>query len=455
MARRFTKLLLFSAAAVTLAIPASTAITAAQAPAAARSEARRAWTNFMATYLEQEFRAQPAFAVNQGRHEYDGQLPDWSETGLQNEVARLRSAISAALGLRSAPAHPRAEVRARLSDRPQPRRPVLDRDRRSAAHQPGLLHEQRARSVGLRHPALCLGRGPAPGLSSNISARSRARPGRSAPICARRCRSASSITARSAFGGFADYYPGDGTARFRRGPQSATAGASCAGARARPQQAMQGLADWLESQRRTATTNFALGADRFARMLRDTEMVDMPLAELEAIGRADLQPQPGGAAGGLRPLCARRDASRTAWTRMNAQQVGGRPGRRRAARSSPGSAPSSPRRTSSPSPAPRRRRSRKRRPTTGRTSPISTFRGRIETRPAVGLLYRAARSDLVGRGPGRLRAGRIGPAVHLGARSVARPLPQLPPRQPLALHLRAGVRRLRLRRRAGRIIPRR
>ena len=39
----------------------------------------------MARYIEQDFRANPAFAVDQGRHEYDGQLPDWSETGLQNE----------------------------------------------------------------------------------------------------------------------------------------------------------------------------------------------------------------------------------------------------------------------------------------------------------------------------------------------------------------------------------
>ena len=51
---------------------------------------------------------------------------------------------------------------------------------------------------------------------------------------------------------------------------------------------MRGLADWLESQRANATTNFALGPQRFAQMIRDTEMVDTPLDELERIGRADL-----------------------------------------------------------------------------------------------------------------------------------------------------------------------
>src|SRR3712207_6194075 len=51
---------------------------------------------------------------------------------------------------------------------------------------------------------------------------------------------------------------------------------------------MQGLADWLESQRPNATQNFALGPERFAQMVRDTEMVDVPVAELERIGREDL-----------------------------------------------------------------------------------------------------------------------------------------------------------------------
>ena len=46
----------------------------------------------------------------------------------------------------------------------------------------------RARPVGLRHPALCAGRDPAAGLHRLSARASRARRGRSAPICARRCR---------------------------------------------------------------------------------------------------------------------------------------------------------------------------------------------------------------------------------------------------------------------------
>ena len=94
---------------------------------------------------------------------------------------------------------------------------------------------------------------------------------------------------KSAFGGFAEYYPGDGTRGLRRGRATRRSRPSCATPSRDAARAMRGLADWLEGQRRTATQDFALGAERFAQMLRDTEMVDVPLAELEAIGRADLQ----------------------------------------------------------------------------------------------------------------------------------------------------------------------
>src|SRR5204862_6540800 len=52
---------------------------------------------------------------------------------------------------------------------------------------------------------------------------------------------------------------------------------------------MDELTQWLESQRATGTDDFALGAPQFSAMLRETELVDMPLEELELIGRKDLE----------------------------------------------------------------------------------------------------------------------------------------------------------------------
>ena len=40
--------------------------------------------------------------------------------------------------------------------------------------------------------------------------------------------------------------------------------------------------DWLKAQAPTATQGFALGADKFAKMLHATELVDIPLDQLKA-----------------------------------------------------------------------------------------------------------------------------------------------------------------------------
>ncbi|MGB5292811.1 MAG: DUF885 domain-containing protein, partial [Lysobacterales bacterium] len=53
-------------------------------------------------------------------------------------------------------------------------------------------------------------------------------------------------------------------------------------------QAMQDITGWLKSNMSSATEDFALGPDLFKQMLWDTERVDTPLDELEAIGRADM-----------------------------------------------------------------------------------------------------------------------------------------------------------------------
>ena len=48
------------------------------------------------------------------------------------------------------------------------------------------------------------------------------------------------------------------------------------------------MADWYTAQKPTATRNFALGAEKFSKMLHASERVDIPLDELKAAGEADL-----------------------------------------------------------------------------------------------------------------------------------------------------------------------
>ena len=59
--------------------------------------AELAWDDFVNQAIEDYLSAHPAFAVGQGRHEFDGILPDWSREGILRETERLRRVREAAL----------------------------------------------------------------------------------------------------------------------------------------------------------------------------------------------------------------------------------------------------------------------------------------------------------------------------------------------------------------------
>ncbi len=55
---------------------------------------------FAARFIEDYLRANPFFAVQAGRHEYDGQMPDCSAAGIAAEVARLQQGARRGAGVR-------------------------------------------------------------------------------------------------------------------------------------------------------------------------------------------------------------------------------------------------------------------------------------------------------------------------------------------------------------------
>lgn len=55
------------------------------------------WDVFVRTFIEDYFAANPTFAVYQGRHDFDGRLPDWSETGIRSDISQLKRHRTAAL----------------------------------------------------------------------------------------------------------------------------------------------------------------------------------------------------------------------------------------------------------------------------------------------------------------------------------------------------------------------
>src|SRR6187401_345423 len=49
------------------------------------------WDAYVEQFITDDFTSNPPLGVSQGRHEFDGKFPDWSEDGLTKELARLRS----------------------------------------------------------------------------------------------------------------------------------------------------------------------------------------------------------------------------------------------------------------------------------------------------------------------------------------------------------------------------
>ena len=56
----------------------------------------------------------PTFAVQSGRHEFDGQMPDWSRAALEADVAELQSQLAGLAKVRRGRTDARAAIRARV-----------------------------------------------------------------------------------------------------------------------------------------------------------------------------------------------------------------------------------------------------------------------------------------------------------------------------------------------------
>jgi hypothetical protein len=53
---------------------------------AASSGGNERWTKYVDDFTESYFKAHPDFAVNAGRHEFDGQIPATSAAGIAAEI---------------------------------------------------------------------------------------------------------------------------------------------------------------------------------------------------------------------------------------------------------------------------------------------------------------------------------------------------------------------------------
>ena len=261
-----------------------------QPPQTGAPEALTPWQGFVERYIEDFLAAHPAFAVAQGRHEYDGMLPDWSAEGIAGEIARLLQARERALafdeqGLGEAGRFQREYLLAAID------RQLFWLDKAEwPFRSPDFYFDWMSDSIAPA-PYVALDYAPLAERMESYTRYAQAVPRAAMQIRANlRMPMARTVLQYGvdSFGGLAEYYRNDVPAVFAP-VEDAALQTAFAEANAGAAEAMQELADWLRSNLPTATEDYALGAELFSQMIYDTERVDIPLDELEAMGWADLR----------------------------------------------------------------------------------------------------------------------------------------------------------------------
>jgi hypothetical protein len=265
-----------------------TACNQAPAPAAPKgpSAASQQWQKTANSFIEDYLTNQPVFAALVGRHEYDGKLPDLSGHGIKREIARLHDQQQQLTAVDASKLTPREQFdRAYLLA-------VVDKDL-FWLEKSGFPFSNPAWYLGQIDPDLYLSRNYAP-LDVRMKAYikyAKAIPHMAASI-KENLKSPMPKTyvelGIDQFGGMAEFYTKNVAAVFASvsdpdlQKQLSEANKDAA-------QAMTALKDYLVGERKSANDKFALGAEQFALMVKQTEQVDVPTANIEAAGRADLE----------------------------------------------------------------------------------------------------------------------------------------------------------------------
>ncbi len=266
-ARRLARAFVVLCAVLTVGCSTTSAPPTSGAPQSADSAE---WTKHVREFENRYFALNPQFAVQQGRHEYDGRLPDWTAAGIHTEAQWLHGQRTQAemFDQNTLSASQRFERQYLLS------RIDTDLFWLEEAEQPFTNPQF---YLGTLDPSVYLTRPYAP-----VEARLKAFIGyaRAVPTAAAQIRANLRTPLPKSFikygvdgfGGFPDFYRKDVPKIFAEVKDPALQ-AELTSAVEPAARAMQDLADWLSSGNPQATENFALGSAKFADMLRMTERV--------------------------------------------------------------------------------------------------------------------------------------------------------------------------------------
>ncbi|NUS39691.1 MAG: DUF885 domain-containing protein [Lysobacter sp.] len=261
--------------------PATVAAAAAPAPVDTNAGFDTAIDGFIDGYFEHN----PVFAANAGKHEYDGKLPDWSPAGLKASADWLHA------------------QRDRLAAFGDDRLDALHTFRRDYAlavidgqlfwlEDSGFAYGNPAFYADAMSPSMYLTRPYAP-LPQRMDAFIRYQQALPAAIEQMKANLRTPLPATwvdlgyNTFAGYASFFQGDVPKIFAEVHDDALQ-SRLKQSNAAAVQATQAMADWFKAQKASATQGFALGAEKFSKMLHATERVDLPLDQLKAVGEADL-----------------------------------------------------------------------------------------------------------------------------------------------------------------------
>lgn len=245
------------------------------------------WTKFVDEFIEAYFVANPSFAVGSGRHEFDGQLGDFTPEGIQKEVARLEGVRQRAVGFQDSTLAPEER---------------FQRDYVISRIDNDLFWLRDARQP-FTNPSWYFNNGLDPSTYVTVpyapaDQRLRAfiKYARQIPGAVAQIKKNVQMPlpktfldfSSKSFGGFADFYRNDvpqafaevQDAELKKQLQEVTEPAA---------KAMQDFGKWLAAQKPGKSDAYVLGPERFAAMLRMTENVTTPIDKLEEIGRADME----------------------------------------------------------------------------------------------------------------------------------------------------------------------
>jgi hypothetical protein len=251
--------------------------------AAVQAAAAASWTKLVDEWIESDLKAQPTDAVYQGRHEYDGLFPDWSEAGLAAETQRLKDWQQKATAIDPAtlPQAVRFErdYLLALLDKRLFWRETVDWPHRNPTWyslDPAVYLDRPYADIAVRMQAYTRWAANLPTATAQIKANLQG------PLP-----KAFIDIGMHTFGPLGDFLKSDVVKVFK-GVGDAAAQAEFAKQNAAAAAALADLQKHMQGLRATQTADFALGAESFTKMLYATERVDTPLAELQKIGEADL-----------------------------------------------------------------------------------------------------------------------------------------------------------------------